>query len=109
MAHVEVKREGKSLFVRVLFPRIDGENFIVNAVKEKNLIAQDIELVEIDLDAVEYLNSLGITEFVNIHRMFTDITRGKTKFRFTNVDRKVKAILELVEVQKIAEIISKTT
>ncbi len=103
---VDITKTGQELRIKVLHPRIDGDNFIIKSLKEKKLVFA-MELVEFDLDSVEYVNSLGITEFVNIHRMYTEISRGKTRFRFINVDKKVNAILELVEVQKLAEIVPK--
>ena len=102
--NVETEQSGSSVKIKILQQRLDGDNFVLNALKDGNFFNKDIELVEIDFDPVEFINSLGITELVNIHRMYMDANQGSTRFRFLNVDRKVNAILELVEIQKIAEI-----
>ncbi len=101
---VEFKREGDALKIIVLHPRIDGENHIWNAVQKENLLQPDVGLLEFDLGRVEYMNSLGITEFVNIHRRFLDTTKGRVKLRFINVERKIMGILALVELDKVAEV-----
>ena len=105
--NVEIAKIGTSLKIKIHHHRLDGDNFIYNGLKNENHFTNDIELVEIDFEPVEFINSLGITELVNIHRKFSEINYGKTNFRFINVDKKVNAILELVEIQKIAEIILK--
>jgi len=102
--NTEVIREGPVIRVRILHPRLDGNNYIVSALKAAGHISSEIGTVEMDFAKVEYLNSLGITELVTIHRLFQEQSRGKTTFRFLNVDRKIRVILELVEIQKIAEI-----
>lgn len=101
---VEFKREGETLKIIVLHPRIDGENHIWNALQKENLLQPDVGLLEFDLAKVEYMNSLGITEFVNIHRRFLDATKGRVKLRFINVERKIMGILALVELDKVAEV-----
>ncbi len=104
---VTIEKEGSTLRIIVHHPRLDGENQILNEIKKGNYFSPDIQLVELDFDRVEYINSLGISEIINIHRNFSDASGGKAKFRFKNLDRKVLAILELVEIQKIAEILPK--
>ena len=101
---VQIETDNATLHIKVVHPRIDGENFILKALRDGNYFEQDFETVNVDLNDVEYLNSLGITEFVNIHRGFLENTEGKTKLRLLNVEKKVNAILELVELQKIADI-----
>ncbi len=104
---VRIEKRGRNLYVEVTHPRIDGENHILRALQEGNYFRGEFEYVDIDLEHVEYLNSLGITEFVNIHRRFID-EGNTTRLRLLNVERKVNAILELVEMQKIADIELKT-
>ncbi len=102
--NIEVQKDGPSLSVRVMHQRLDGDNLIYNAIKNNDYFSSEIEDVIIDFDSVEYINSLGITELVNIHRKYTDTSYGKVNFKFLNVDKKVNAILELVEIHKIADI-----
>ena len=105
--NVVIKKEGDVLKVKVFNHRLDGENLIYNALKNEKCFTADVAVVEIDFNTVEFINSLGITELVNLHRKYAETNYGKTSFRFINVDKKVNAILELVEIQKIAEIILK--
>jgi anti-anti-sigma regulatory factor len=105
IVHAEIHKDGTTLILRAVYPRLDGGNHLLNALKSGPWLEGDVEAVEIDFGDVEYLNSLGITELVTIHRLVQEQTRGKTRFRFFNVDRKIRTILELVEVQKIAEIV----
>lgn len=102
--HVTIEKQEETLKIKVHHPRMDGENHILNALKEGGYFTPDIRLVELDFNNVEYINSLGITEIINIHRNFADATGNQVRFCFINVGRKVIAVLELVEVQKIAEI-----
>jgi len=105
MIHVEINQEGNTLKISINDKRIDGDNHIMNALKEGNFIRPEIECLEFDFYSVEYLNSLGITEFVNINRSFSNPEKKKkTKFKFLNVSSHIYAILELVEMHKMAEI-----
>jgi anti-anti-sigma regulatory factor len=101
---VKIERRGQVLYILVMHPRIDGENYILRALSEGNYFQDGYEAIEIDLDQVEYLNSLGITEFVGIHRRFGEASGGRSRMRLRNVERKVNAILDLVEMHKIADI-----
>ncbi|MCE9597807.1 MAG: hypothetical protein K8S54_07555 [Spirochaetia bacterium] len=107
--HAEVSKDGQIVRIRILHPRLDGSNYVIAALKAAPFVTPDVTHVDIDFEAVEYLNSLGITELVTIHRLFQEQTRGKCTFRFLGVDRKIRVILELVEVQKIAEIVPRAT
>lgn len=101
---VQINREADVVSVLVKHPRIDGENYILRALTEGNYFQSGIRVIEIDLASVEHLNSLGITEFVSIHRRIEEFSDGETVLRLINVERKVNAILDLVEMHKIAEI-----
>lgn len=101
---VKIERRGQVIYVLVKFPRIDGENHILRSLSEGNFFQDGLEAIEIDLVNVEHLNSLGITEFVSIHRRLRDVSNGTTVLRLLNVERKVNAILGLVEMHKIADI-----
>lgn len=104
---VTIKKNATTVEIGINEPRIDGMNHILAAIQSGNFLNPTVRQVDLDFHAVEYLNSLGITEIINIHRSFTDVTGGNVRFRFINVDFKVRSILELVEIQKIAEIIPK--
>lgn len=101
---VEIEKRGQVIYVLVKYPRVDGENYILRSLSEGNYFQSGLEAIEIDLVNVEHLNSLGITEFVSIHRRLQDASDGRTRLRLSNVDRKVNAILELVEMHKIADV-----
>ncbi|MCR9141581.1 MAG: hypothetical protein NXI24_04955 [bacterium] len=101
---VHIEKRDQVVYVLVKYPRIDGENYILRSLSEGNFFQTDLEAIEIDLVNVEHLNSLGITEFVGIHRRIQDVTDGQTRLRLVNVDRKVNAILDLVEMHKIADV-----
>jgi len=101
---VQIEKRDDALHVKIKHPRIDGENLILAALDEQGLLTKpEYAVLELDLGEVEYLNSLGITEFVNIHRRLRTAPES-VGLRLINVDKKVNAILELVEIQKIAEI-----
>ena len=101
---IEVKQEGGTVSVQVQQQRLDGDNDILNALKKGNFFGSELRLLVIDFEPVEFINSLGITELVNIHRACTALHPEGVEFRFLNVDKKVNAILELVEIQKFATI-----
>lgn len=103
----DVSKEGKELHIKILQSRLEGDNLLLKKLQGEGFIERDVEVVEFDFDKVDYLNSLGITEIVNIHRLYMEKTKNKAKFRFINVDKKVLAILELVELHKLAEIVQK--
>ena len=104
-SQTEISRDGSKLIIKILHNRIDGDNHIIHALEKGNFIQEDIESLEFDFDRVEYLNSLGITEFININRKFpVKGKRKKSKFVFLNVSAHIYGILELVEMHKMAEI-----
>lgn len=99
--HLQIEED--RLLIRADTTRMDGENLIFTAMEKAGVFEKHWREVTIDLQHLEYLNSLGITELVNIHRSLRG--NGRTfVLRLIHVDRKVNAILELVEIQKIAEI-----
>ncbi len=97
--HVEVQQNGSQLFVRLLAPRLEGDNHVVDALKEYAEPAP--ELVELDFDGVNYLNSRGITELVSLYRLFDNEV---TRLRFINVKGRVRHVMDLVELHHIADI-----
>lgn len=96
---LELEQHNQTLYVRLLDQRLEGENEIVDALKE--YLNVDLERVEIDFGQVEYMNSRGITELVSIYRSFDP---EKVKLKFLNVRGRVKHVMDLVELHHIAEI-----
>ena len=103
MVTVEIEKQGPRLYVKILHTRIDGDALLLSRIQEACSDASDLELIEFDFKHVEYINSLGITDLVNVHRAFNEGQRAVT-LRLLHVNRKVNAILELVDLGKIAEI-----
>ncbi|MCR9144001.1 MAG: STAS domain-containing protein [bacterium] len=109
---VEITREDDQLLLKLLHPRIDGSNHMLDAMTEflgpealgDNAAVSGLREIEIDFAAVNYLNSMGITELVNLYRMATDRSRGRIQFRFINVSNRIHSILELVEFTKLADV-----
>ena len=96
---VEIEHHNRSLYVRLLDPRLEGENQVADALQE--YAQTDLERVELAFGLVEYMNSRGITELVSIYRTFDP---EKTKLKFLNVRGRVRHIMNLVELHHIAEI-----
>ena len=106
---VDLKQKENTLCCKLLTPRIDGSNHMLDALNEflQNQGAdalQGIHEFEIDFGQVEYLNSSGISELVNIYRLVTDRSRGQIHFRFVNVRSRIHSIMELVEFTKLADV-----
>ena len=101
---VTITEQGNRLLVVVHHSRVDGENYILSALTDGQYFKDGIHDLEIDLENVEYINSLGISELVTINRKFLDVRPQGVNFRLLNVDRRVNAILELVEIENIADI-----
>lgn len=97
--HAEVQQDGSQLFVRLLQPRLEGDNHIVDALKE--YVGSTPDLVELDFSKVTYMNSRGITELVSLYRLFDN---DVTKLRFINVKGRVRHVMDLVELHHIADI-----
>lgn len=96
---VELEQHNRTLYVRLLDPRLEGEHAVVDALQEYTEL--DLERVEIDFAQVEYMNSRGITELVSIYRSFN---AEKTRLCFLNVRGRVRHIMDLVELHHIADI-----
>jgi anti-anti-sigma regulatory factor len=104
MEYVSIQSNSPELVISILYPRIDGENHILQALKSGDYFKPEMTRVILDFDQVKYINSLGISEIINVHRNFSEITQEKAKLIFRNVDPKVLSILELIEIHKIVEI-----
>lgn len=98
------KKTGTTLRLTIGSPRIEGDNSLVNFLKDGRYITSDLEALELDMDSVEYINSPGISELINLNRNLQEATSNQARLVFLNVEQRVNSILELVEVTKIAEI-----
>ena len=101
---VSIEYKGDILEIKIHSSRIDGKNEIFEALTETT-IPSGIEIVEIDMRRVSYINSLGIAELVSIYRyLMQDEKRKNLKFRFLNVKPEVAQLLRLVEFADLVEI-----
>jgi anti-anti-sigma factor len=96
---VEIEENERTLYVRLLDPRLEGDNQVSEALIPYK--TAELDRVEIDFRLVEYMNSRGITELVTIYRTFDP---QRTKLRFLNVRGRVRHVMDLVELHHIAEI-----
>lgn len=102
---VQITKNGKLLKIKIGHARIDGRNLIKEALDQDQAIQPDVSEVEFDMEAVDYINSTGVTEIIGIHRKFHAISGPSIKIRFIHVSKKVMTIFELVEMYKIAEVV----
>jgi anti-anti-sigma regulatory factor len=99
----DIQKQNETIRIKIQHPKIDGGNSILRELHNKNLIRPGIQIVEIDFDRVEYMNSLGLTELINIHREFTEVQKD-VQFHFINVNKKIVTLLQLVDMDRIAHI-----
>ena len=105
---VKLKFLGDTIQVTINNSRIEGQNFIFQALVEDSNLPKNIENLIFDMDKVEYVNSLGIAEFISIHRYFASVTNSKTRIRFINVNQKIANLFRLIELGNLSEIELKT-
>ncbi|MCB1171064.1 MAG: STAS domain-containing protein [Leptospiraceae bacterium] len=101
---LKIEKQGNNLLIRLFHPRVDGDNLILKELEVGNYQAEPVENLIIDMAEIEYINSLGITELINIHRKFTEKNPEGFRLQLRNVDRKIATILELVDIHRIADI-----
>lgn len=99
-----IEKEPDRIVVVVKNQSIDGDNTILNRLKEGDFLNSAAPFLVIDMSNVEYINSLGITEIINIHRHYVARLGDSFVLILDNVDRKIATILELVELGKITQI-----
>jgi len=94
------------LNVVITEPRIEGSNHIFEQLVENDEITEkkNINKIIFDLINVEYINSLGIAEFISIIRYYTNLTSGAAKFKFVNVRKEIKKLFSIVELGQLVEI-----
>lgn len=101
---LKIEKQGNNLLVRLFHPRVDGDNLILKELESGQYHSAPVESLTIDMAEIEYINSLGITEIINIHRKFTEKNPEGFRLQLRNVDRKIATILELVDIHRIADI-----
>ncbi|MCB1166810.1 MAG: STAS domain-containing protein [Leptospiraceae bacterium] len=101
---LKIEKQGNDLLIRLFHPRVDGDNLILRELELGEFLGAPIGTLTIDMAEIEYINSLGITELINIHRRFSESNSDGFKLVLKNVDRKIATILELVDIHRIAEI-----
>ena len=106
---VEIQSNGSALHVAIRHPRMDGENYILKALRDGQYFKSDVRALTIDMEPVEYLNSIGVTEIINIYRQFTEAGVESFDFQLHNVDNRVYAILDLIGIDQMARVQVKET
>lgn len=104
---LEINRDQSVLKIKTRFPRLDGNNNILEMLLTRPELVLGINCIEIDMDSLQFINSMGLSELLAIYDMFCARSETPMFIRLLNVDRKVGAILELAEMTHIAEIIPK--
>lgn len=105
---MKISQDNDTIIINIAHSRIDGENLILNALLKDGWFKPDICNVVLDFNNVAYINSMGITEIINIHRRFTESASDHVHFKFINLGKKVLEILSMVEIQKIADVTPKS-
>ncbi|MDH5719247.1 MAG: STAS domain-containing protein [Spirochaetia bacterium] len=86
--------------------RIEGSNHIFEHLVEESKISDKDKVKKIifDFANVEYINSLGIAEFISIIRYYTNVTNAVAKYKFINVNKDIRKLFSLVELGHLVEI-----
>lgn len=85
--------------------RLDGDNSIFHAVTTSEYEPDSFRDISMDLEQVDYINSLGIAEIVSTFRYLKG-NREDVKMRITNVNNSISNVFRLVELTDIFEIYS---
>ncbi|MBI39853.1 MAG: hypothetical protein CMF59_09655 [Leptospiraceae bacterium] len=101
---LKIEKQGNNLLIRLFHPRVDGDNLILKELDAGQFTGEPVDGLTIDMAEIEYINSLGITEIINIHRKFSEKNPSGFRLKLENVDRKIATILELVDIHRIADI-----
>lgn len=101
---VKIQQKANSIVVKVMYPRVDGNNLIFRRLIEEEKLDFDIQKIVFDMDRVEYVNSLGIAEFISLHRYFSGSFDHPVEFEFINLEPKINSIFQMVEIGKLAKV-----
>lgn len=103
---MKIEKKDNILKVDIDLKRIEGQNQIFEQLLEMKPPVAQIQQIEFDLARVDYINSLGIAEFISIYRYFNDESKENFRFIFHNVAPEIAQIFEIVEIGQISEISS---
>ena len=107
MENVKLELEQGVLKVNLLSSRIEGEYSIFDAINdfyaEKN---EKVRKVVFNFEKIEYINSLGIAEFISTIRFFSEVDEI-IKFKFINVEKRIAKIFKMMELNTVADIDTK--
>jgi anti-anti-sigma factor len=98
--------ENEILKVKINDVRLDGQNSLFDFLVEQSAVTDKIEKIIFDFDKVNYINSLGIAEFISLMRYFSE-KKPKLKFKYVNVDKKIAKIFKMIELNSIADVESR--
>lgn len=102
----EISNSQNILNIKIENAQVEGDQEVLNELLEKGYNEQKISKVVFDFENVEYINSLGIAEFIAIMKYFSQEKR-KIKYKFINVDKKIGKIFKMVELGNLADIETK--
>ncbi|MES0489088.1 MAG: hypothetical protein ABUK01_03790 [Leptospirales bacterium] len=104
---IDIIIEQSSMKVSIHTEKLEGEIPIFDTVLARhNESGGKIGKIVFNFDEVQYINSLGIAEFISIIRYFSGLNE-KTKFKFINLDKKIAKVFKMVEMHNLADIDTK--
>jgi len=102
----DFKIEDECLSVTINESKLDGQESLFEFIIEQNVVEKKIEKIIFDFVNVNYINSLGIAEFISLMRFFSE-KKPKMKYKYINVDKKISKIFKMIELGSIADIESR--
>ena len=102
----EIQLNQGALNIKINQPQVEGDQEVLNELMDGNYSEEKINKIVFDFEDVEYINSLGIAEFIAIMKFFSQ-SKKKMKFKFANVDKKIGKIFKMVELGNLADIETK--
>jgi len=107
MANVKLEIEQGVLKVDLQSSRIEGEYSIFDAINDFYSERKvKIRKVVFNFEKIEYINSLGIAEFISTIRYFSEVDEI-IKFKFVNVEKRIAKIFKMMELNTVADIETK--
>ena len=94
--------------IRILIDstRLEGQNSIFEYLLDQNINIDPVDRIIFDFSKVEYINSLGIAEFISLMKYYSE-KKKRLKFKFYNVDKKIAKVFKMIELGTIADIETK--
>ena len=104
---LDIAIEQSSMKVNIHSEKLEGEIPIFDTVLTHHTEnGGKITKIVFNFEEVQYINSLGIAEFISIIRYFSGLNE-KTKFKFINLDKKIAKVFKMVEMHNLADIDTK--